>query len=330
MSATIHDVAEEAGVSVATVSHVINETRYVSPELTKKVKQAMDKLGYQRNSVARSLKTQKTHTIGLIVSDITNPFFSQLLRGVEKIATSESYTLIICNTDETLEKEELYLDVMKQNQVDGFIIAPTGKNDGKLRSFLEQDLPFVFVDRKIDNISAPSVLSENVKGAKRATEHLLEENHTRIGIVSGLDSVTTTRERIRGHVEALEKHGITFEESLLKRGNSQVQGGFDAARRLLKMEEPPTAIFSTNNLMTIGVMQFLKKEGIKCPTDIAVVSFDDFEWSNAFEPTLTTVAQAPHEIGSKAAEILFSRIADSQETKGDVRIPTELIVRGST
>ncbi len=330
MSATIHDVAEEAGVSVATVSHVINETRYVSPELTKKVKQAMDKLGYQRNSVARSLKTQKTHTIGLIVSDITNPFFSQLLRGVEKIATSESYTLIICNTDETLEKEELYLDVMKQNQVDGFIIAPTGKNDGKLRSFLEQDLPFVFVDRKIDNISVPSVLSENVKGAKKATEHLLEENHTRIGIVSGLGSVTTTRERIRGHVEALEKHGISFEESLLKRGNSQVQGGFNAARRLLKMEEPPTAIFSTNNLMTIGVMQFLKKNGIKCPTDIAVVSFDDFEWSNAFEPTLTTVAQSPHEIGSRAAEILFSRIADTQETKDDVRIPTELIVRGST
>lgn len=329
MSVTIHDVAEEADVSVATVSHVINGTRYVSPELTEDVEEAMDRLGYQRNSVARSLKTQKTHTIGLIVSDISNPFFSELLRGVEKITTSESYSLIISNTDETLEKEELYLDVLRQKQVDGFIIAPTGKNDEKLKDFMEKDLPFVFVDRKIENIPAPSVLSDNVSGAKKAIEHLIEKNHNRIGVVSGLDPVTTTRERIKGYREALDAHGISFDKTLVERGNSQVKGGFEATGQLLNLDNPPTAIFSTNNLMTIGVMQAMKQKGVKCPEEVALVGFDDFQWADTFEPTLTTVAQDPHKIGSEAAKILFSHIESKREDGSEVRVPTNLIIRES-
>lgn len=327
---TIHDVAEEAGVSVATVSHVINDTRYVSPELTKNVEDAMEKLGYRRNSVARSLKTQKTHTIGLIVSDISNPFFSELLRGVENVSTAESYSLIISNTDETIEKEELYLDVLQQKQVDGFIIAPTGKTDGKLKGLFNRDIPFVFVDRKIDNIAAPSVLSKNIAGSKKATSHLIEKDHTKIGVVSGLESVTTTRERIKGYKESLSQHGISFNTCLVEKGNSQVQGGYEAAINLLEKDNSPTAIFSTNNLMTIGAMRAIKSKGIECPEEVALVGFDDFEWADIFEPTLTTVAQNPRKIGAKAANILFSLINGKQDFDSEVRIATDLIIRDST
>lgn len=327
---TIQDVAEKADVSVATVSHVINETRYVSPELTERVKDAMEKLDYQRNAVARGLKTQATHTIGLLLSDISNPFFSSLMRGAESVTTGKGYSIIVSNSDETLEKEELYIDVLRQRQIDGLIIAPTGKDDSKIKKLKEEDIPFVFVDRKMENVSAPYVLSENIQGAKQAAEHLIQKGHSNIGLVGGLCSVTTTRERIEGYKKALEDHEISINENLIVYGNSQVQGGVEATNTLLQLKDPPTAIFSTNNLMTIGVMKSIKQNGLRCPEDVALVGFDDFEWASLFEPTLTTVAQNPYQIGKKAAEVLFEVLEQEGNITGDFRIPTELKVRNST
>lgn len=327
---TIQDVAEEADVSVATVSHVINGTRYVSPELTARVETVMEKLDYQRNAVARGLKTQATHTIGLLISDISNPFFSSLMRGAEGVAADKGYSIIVSNTDETLEKEELYIDVFRQRQTDGLIIAPTGKDDNKIKKLNEDNIPFVFVDRKMEKVSAPSVLSENVQGAKKATKHLIQKGHSNIGLVGGLCSVTTTRERIEGYKESLKNHEIPVNEDLIVYGNSQVQGGFEAANTLLQLNQPPTAIFSTNNLMTIGVMKSIKQKGLRCPEDIALIGFDDFEWASSFEPTLTTVAQDPYQIGKKAAEILFDCLANEESITDDFRLPPKLIVRNST
>ncbi|MBS3787759.1 LacI family DNA-binding transcriptional regulator [Candidatus Bipolaricaulota bacterium] len=328
--ATISDVAEEAGVSVATVSHVINGTRYVSPELTERVKKAMDELGYHRNAVARSLKTDKTQTIGLIASDLSNPFFSTLLRGVEDKALEKDHSLIVCNTDETLAKEKLYVDVLSERKIDGLLIAPTGKSDENLLALKDRDIPLVFIDRKVEGLDAGAVLSTNVKGSAKAMRHLIELGHRRIGIILGLQSVTTSQERLEGYRKALKEEGITFDSRLVKQGYSQVAGGSEAAMELLSLDSPPTAIFSANNLMTIGAMQGIQEAGFSCPEEVSLVGFDDFEWAATFKPNLTTVAQSPYEIGSRAAEILFENIQNGDSDSKEVRIPTKLKIRDSS
>lgn len=328
--ATIRDVAEEADVSVATVSHVINDTRYVSPELTDRVERVMEELGYHPNAVARSLKTQKTQTIGLLTSDLSNPFFSKTLRGVEDRALEESHSLIVCNTDEMLEKEKLYLDVLTQRKIDGLVIAPTGKSDEELTALQEHNISLVFIDRQVEGIDADAVLSDNISGAKAATNHLIKYGHSRIGIILGLKSVSTSKERLEGYREALREEGIHYEPSLVRRGQSQVDSGVEAAKNLLSLSNPPTAIFSTNNLMTIGAMQGIQQSEKSCPDEISLVGFDDFEWASTFRPRLTTVAQNPYLIGSKAADLLFERIGDRDREFREVRIPTELKVRDSS
>ncbi len=328
--ATINDVAEKAGVSVATVSHVINGTRYVSDELTEQVERAMEEIGYHPNAVARSLKTQKTKTIGLIVSDISNPFFSTLLRGVEDCALEKDHSLIVCNTDETLDKEKLYIDVLSQKKTDGLIVAPTGKSDQEISELKERNVPLVFVDRTLDEIEAPSVLSDNITGAEAATRHLVDLGHRRIGIILGLESVNTSRERLRGYKNVIREKEINYDKDLVKQGYSQVAGGAEAARELLELESPPTAIFSTNNLMTIGAMQGIQESGKECPGNVSLVGFDDFEWASTFRPRLTTVAQSPYEIGSEAAKLLFDKIESGSREISEVRIPTNLKIRDST
>ena len=328
--ATINDVAEEAEVSVATVSHVINGTRYVSPELTERVEDAMEKLGYHTNAVARSLKTNKTQTIGLIASDLSNPFFSTLMRGVEDKALEEDHSLIVCNTDETLAKEKLYVDVLSQRKIDGLLIAPTGKSDENLLALRDREIPLVFIDRKVEGIKADAVLSDNVEGSAKAMRHLMDLGHRRIGIILGLESVNTSQERLQGYRQVLEEKGIPFDSDLVKQGYSQVTGGLEAAMELLSLNPPPTAIFSTNNLMTIGSMQGIQKAGYSCPDEISLVGFDDFEWAATFKPSLTTVAQSPYEIGTRATEILFENINSDTPEKKEVRIPTKLKVRNSS
>lgn len=330
MSTTISDVAEKAGVSVATVSHVINGTRYVSSELTERVENAMDELGYHPNVVARSLKTDKTQTLGLLASDLSNPFFSTLLRGVEDRALEEDYSLIVCNTDETLEKEKLYIDVLSQRKIDGLLIAPTGKSDESLNTLREREIPFVFIDRKAKGIEADAVLSDNVGGSTAATRHLIDLGHRRIGIILGLESVNTTRERLKGYKKVLDEEDIKYDPKLVKQGYSQVGGGVEAAEELLSLEDQPSAVFSTNNLMTIGAMQGIQKNDYSCPEEISLIGFDDFAWASTFQPRLTTVAQVPYDIGAKAAEVLFERIEDETSKTKEVRMPTNLKIREST
>lgn len=327
---TIKDVANQAGVSVATVSHVINETRYVSPELTERVNEAMEKFDYKPSAIARSLKTERTHTIGLIVSDISNPFFSSLLRGAEDFALENHHSLMVCNTDETVAKEKLYIDVLLQRKIDGLIIAPTGKTDENLIALRERDIPFVFIDRRVQGVQADAVLSDNFEGARVATKHLIDCGHRNIGIILGLKSVSTSEERFEGYRQALRKADLEYDPELVQRGQSKVAGGTRAVEDLLSLEFPPTAIFSTNNLMTIGAMQGIQKSEYSCPEGISLVGFDDFEWASTFNPQLTTVAQVPYEIGARAVGLLFNRMQDRSSDYQEVRIPTELKIRNST
>lgn len=328
--ATIRDVARRAGVSVATVSYVINGTRYVSPELKERVQRAIEELNYYPHGIARSLKTRKTHTLGLIVSDISNPFFSTLARGAEDEAAHHGYSLILANADENPSKERLYIDVLTQKKVDGLVIAPSTKGAENIQQLQRRKISFVFVDRKLEGVEADAVLSENVQGAYQAVRHLLELGHRRIAIVLGLKGALTSEERFQGYKLALSEFRVPVDPALVAWGHFRMQGGFEAASQLLELDRPPTAIFSTNNLMTIGVMKALKERGLRCPEDVSIVGFDELEWGDAFEPALTVVIQSPYKLGRQAVRLLLQRLQDYARPWREVRIPTRLEVREST
>jgi len=327
--ATIKDVAKKAGVSVATVSYVINGTRNVAPETAARVRAAMEELSYHPNAVAQSLRTRTTHVIGAVISDISNPFFATLIRGAEDCARENGYSLLICNTSEKLENELVYLQLLSRKRVDGMIIAPTGKNDGLIKDLIERGMQIVFIDRKVEGVAAPAVLSENEEGAYQATRYLIEQGHRKIGIVLGLPHVSTTTERLHGYERALAEAGIAADPSLIVYGHSQVEGARKASVTLLDRADRPSAVFATNNLMTIGLMMAIHDLELRCPQDVSVIGFDDFDWAAAFNPPLTTVAQDPYLIGERAVEILFANLNQHNRSTVEVRIPTRFLRRGS-
>ncbi|RLB31868.1 MAG: LacI family transcriptional regulator [Deltaproteobacteria bacterium] len=320
---------------MATVSYVINGSKPVAPETAARVRRAMEELDYHPNAVAQSLRTRTTHVIGAVISDISNPFFATLIRGAEDCARENGYSLLICNTDERAENELVYFELLRHKRVDGMLIAPTGRDDDGIRDLIASGMQIVCVDRKLDGIAAPAVLSENEEGAYRATKYLLDKGHYRIGIVLGLSHLSTTSERLRGYKRALAEAGLEVDESLVVYGESQVHTAREACRDLLIGPNRPTAIFATNNLMTIGVMAAVHEAGLRCPQDISVVGFDDFEWTSVFNPPITTVAQDPYRIGVTAVKSLLANIQRSKSgietiaTPEEVRVPVRLIVRNS-
>ena len=330
--ATIKDVAARAKVSSATVSHVINGTRKVAPATIQRVQQAMKELDYHPNAVAQSLRTQKTNVIGAVVSDITNPFFATLIRGAEDAAIEAGYSLIVCNSDESLEKEDRYVRLLKRRQIDGLIISPVGDGSHSVVHELPKwKVPFVFVDRRVEDIEADAVLSDNVDGAYKATRHLIERGHRRIGLILGIKGATTTEERLAGYRKALDEAGIPFTEELVTYGGYRIEGGQRTAERFLSLSESPTALFSTNNLMTIGVLQELSRNQVAIPEQMAVVSFDDLNLGKLFQPPLTSITQDPYGIGRTAMGVLLDRSEDDKEgTFKEVRVPVTLRVRRST
>lgn len=311
---------------------MVNGTRPVSEELTERVRESMVKLDYHPDRVARSLRTQKTHSIGLIVSDISNPFFSVLVRGAEDAAAEREYSVIISNTDEDVEKERLYINVLRQRRIDGMLIAPTGQVDENLQFLTSSGIPFVFVDRKIEGVPAPAVLADNVEGAYAATQHLIERGHRRIGIILGLEGVSTSEERYLGYQRALRNAGLVEEEDLVVRGDLRIKGGIRACDELLDLTSPPTAIFSLNNLTAIGVLCAIRERGLQYPDDISVISFDSPWWMDrVLSPALTYVRQDPYRIGQEALHKLLvlieSSSSEEQQSPSEVvRIPTELVL----
>ena len=329
MSTTVEDVAEYAGTSVATVSHVINDTRYVSPDLREKVEQALDELDYKPNRIAKSLKTNETRTFGLLVSDITNPHFSHAVKGVESIATKMDYGTLVASSDESVEKQNFYIDLLLGEAVDGIILAPAVGTKPSVKKIVEHNVDLVFIDRKINGIAASSVLAENISGAYEATKYLIEHGHRKIGIILGLEGLTTTEERLEGYKSALRDHDIAFKDKYVVGGGSHTESAISATQTLLNLSDRPSAIFSTSNLMTIGVIKTITSEGLKCPQDMSVIAFDDFDWASAFEPALTTVAQKPFKMGSIAASLALEMIKKKGGDTREIRTPTELIVRDS-
>ncbi len=331
MTTTIKDVARRAGVSISTVSHVINNTRFVSEALRSRVENAIEELAYQPNPLGRGLRKGESFTIALVLPDHGNPFFAQVARGAQEQVRQQDYSLIICNTDEEPDQEAFYIASLLKRKVDGLIIAPTERGDGNLHPLLQTQTPFVIIDRYVDGLRVPQVVSDNKTGGYRATEHLIQLGHKRIGLLVGIPRLTPIIDRIEGYRQALQDNGLTVDEQLLSEGCSQIEEGYLAMESLVATNGL-TAVFSTNNMMSLGALRCLREKRISCPKEISLIGFDDAEWATAIFPTLTVVAQQAYEMGFVAAELLFAAIdnKDEKDKPTTVRLETTLILREST
>lgn len=330
--ASMKDVAVRAGVSTATVSHVINETRYVSEDTKNKVHQAMRDLNYSPNSIARSLRSHQSKVIGLIIpvkkDDTSNFFFMSIAHGIENTLKKHGYQLLLSNSNEELQNEIQQIDVFKSQLIDGVILAPTSEDHSYLKE-ASNDFPIVFIDRKPQGYDWDCVLVDNFQGTYDAIKLLIEKGHSNIGFISGPLGITTSDERYEGYKQAIEDHGIQFKENLVKIGEANYENGQRFASELVDHGEV-TALFIANNVMTFGSMLTLQEKKIAIPSKLSVIGFDDYEWTRITTPPLSVIKQPAFELGEKAAEILLMRIKDSASSCGEYRLPPELIIRGSS
>ena len=326
---TMNDVARRAAVSKATVSHVINNTRFVEEATRQRVLQAIVELGYRPNNVARSLTTRRTGTIGMIISDASNLFFGEMLRGVEDILQPENYGLIVCNTDETLERESHYLELLLRHQVEGIIAAATSQPWIELGQAKVQHTPIVFVDRAFEGLQGPYVGVNNFRGAYLGTRHLIECGHHKIGIVAGFQRLSTMRERLAGFRQALQEHAIPLPDEWVIPCPLSIDAGREATRHILSLPDRPTALFLNNNLLSLGALVALKELGLRCPIDIALLGFDDHPWAAVSDPPLTVVRQPARRLGQVAAQTLCALIAGAQPPPARIVLECELVLRES-
>lgn len=329
--ATMRDVAVRAGVSVSTVSHVMNGTRVVAGGTEERVRAAVAELGYRENLLAKGLKTRRTFTIGLLISDIQNPFFTSVVRGVEDAALRRGYHVFLCNTDENSKREEEYIIELGKKRVDGLIVASTAPRHNHAQRLREEDAPFVFMDRVVESIEADAVRVNNRAGMRLAAEHLVELGHARVGMVSGPLDLATGYERYHGLREALEDLGVGLDDSLVRFGDFMTTSGQRGAAELLGLDSPPTALVTANNQMTLGAMLAVRQLGVKVPDELSLVGFDDVEWGPVADPPLTAVAQPTYDLGHGAAEMLLDRIEGVADEGPHVRLLDPwLVARGST
>ena len=327
---TMREVAEMAGVSVATVSHVVNGTRFVATKTRERVFAAMESLNYQPNELARSLRRGQTRTIGLILPDSANPFFADIGRGSETASFEAGYNTIFCNTSGISEKVQLYLKVLQKKQVDGIIFVASGDQTTLLDHLLQKNFPVVImVDRDMADVPADAVLADTLQGGYNATRHLIELGHSRIGCISSPKKLMGRSARIEGYMQALAESQISFDPTIIRYGNYHPDSGYKAALALLRLSSPPTALFVYNDLMAIGALRAAAEQNICIPEDLAVVSFDDIELAAYTTPQLTTIAQPTYEMGQTAVSLLLNRIKNGELPQQQRILPTKLVVRGS-
>lgn len=330
---TIRDVAALAGVSVAAVSRALNGSGYVSEEIKQRVLQAAHQLRYRPHASARGLKLQSTHTLGLIIADITNPFYAQLADAVLTSARRLGYHVILAATDEQPAMEEEYLNVLLEKRVDGILAVATGDNSSLWRDAHDLGIQVVLVDREIASLpEADVVLIDNKQGALEAVTYLLGLGHKRIGIINGPTSTTTGAGRLEGYYLAHQQAGLTVDEHLVQIVSFKRESGVQAVQQLLALPEPPTAIFASNNVLGETTVFVLRERGLRIGADISLLMFDDVPWASLISPPLTVVAQPIYQLGTTAVELLIRRLQErdspSAERRETVLTPT-LIVRES-
>ena len=314
-------------MSVATVSRTLNKAGRVSPGVRERVVAAAESLSYRPNAVARSLRAQNTQTLGLVIPNIGNPFFTQVARTIEDAARGRGYSLIFGNTDESPEKEAEYLDVLLEKQVDGLIVSPARAASPQLEEIARNGVPVVFLDRFVRGIEAPVVRADGRRAVDELVEHLASLGHEKLAIISGPAETVPGRERLEAFRKGAAKRDVPVGEDYVKVGNFRRESGFKAMRELLDLDEPPTAVFAANNLMALGALQVLKRAGMRMPEDISFASFDDVSWFELVEPPVTAIVQPVGELGAAAAEMLPALVEEGEVES--VILEAELVVRGS-
>jgi len=336
-------VAEHSKVSIATVSRVINNDPKVSEATVVKVKASIAALDYRPNRVAQRLRSSngKTKLLGLIIPDIQNPFFVDVVRGVEEYAYQHNFAVMIGNFGQDDKKEKLYLDIFQSENIDGLIVAPIHGKDKGIENLIKKNIPVVCIDRGLTEIDVDIVKVDNENGAFNAIDHFLSIGHRKIAFISGYFKIPTYIERLSGYKKALNKYGIPFDENLVFDGvsfsgntvlkrDSDYKTGFEIANKILELEDRPTAIFSGNNLLTLGALEAIHAKNIRIPEEISIIGFDDMSWSISLNPPLTAIRQPGFDMGRKAAEMLHGRILDPSSKKECIILKTEFMLRKST
>jgi LacI family transcriptional regulator len=327
--ATIYDVARRAEVSPATVSRVVNGHANVDPVLADRVRIAMRELDYRPNAVARNLRRSRTSLWAVIISDIGNPFFTALVRGVEDVAQRAGFSVVLCNSDEDPAKEGQYLNAVLSEQMAGVIISPSGQAT-HVNRLIEARVPVVVIDRQLRNAPVDTVLVDNEHGAELATAHLIEAGYQRIACITGPRRLSTAKQRLRGYQRALKAADRPPAPELIRYADFREHGGYRAMASLLAQTPRPDAVFATNNLMTIGAVECLADSRVAVPAEVGVVGFDDVPWAHLVRPSLTTVAQPTYDLGRTAAELLADRITTPERRPSTVTLPTKLHIRESS
>jgi LacI family fructose operon transcriptional repressor len=325
---SVKKVAEEAGVSTATVSRVLSDKPHVRPELRRRVLAAMQDLDYRPNLVARSLRVQKSSIIGLIVSDIRNPFFTYVSRAVEDVAHAQGMSTFLCNSDENPDKELLYLKQMRGENVAGIIFSPTHQIADTFSELVVADQPIVVIDRRVHNADVDNVLIDNFESAYRLAEHLITHGYKRIAALFGIAS-TTGRERRKGFIQALNDHALEPDPQLVSYVNAGEEDGYQTTQKLLALPDRPEAIFTSNGLLATGAFRALRENGLAIPNEIAFVTFDDTPWTGLVVPPVTVIQQPTYEIGKTATELLLERIQDPSRPTRQIILQSTLVVRRS-
>jgi len=330
--ATIKDVARHAQVSVTTVSHVVNGTRRVSAEGRARVEAAVRALGYVPSAIARSLKSNNTRTLGMLIPNSSNPYFAEIVHAVEDRAFGAGYNVILCNTNDEAHRQGSYLQVLAERRIDGLIVVSTGQDATLPTQLAGLSVPTVLVDREIEIAEQPCDLVEtaHMQGGLLATQHLLEQGHRRIACIHGPAGLRPSEQRIAGWRNALQAAGHGHGDDLLWNGHFTSQGGYDAMHALLRAPVPPTAVFVCNDLMAMGALCAAHERGLRVPEALSLVGFDDIELAAFTSPPLTTVAQPKQRIGALAVDMLLERIDGKRQDTRQVMLQPELRIRSST
>ncbi|WP_332633838.1 catabolite control protein A [Halalkalibacter flavus] len=331
MNTTIYDVAREAGVSMATVSRVVNGNPNVKPATRKKVLEAIERLGYRPNAVARGLASKKTTTVGVIIPDISSIFFAELARGIEDIATMYKYNIILCNSDQNQEKEIHLINTLLEKQVDGIVFMGGHITEEHVEQFKRSPVPVVLAATLDTNSEIASVNIDYRQAVYDAISNLIEKGHTRIGMLSGtLDDPVNGYQKFLGYREAIEGAGLSFDEELVVIGDYTYDSGIEAMNSFLELENKPSVIFASTDEMALGVIHGAQDQGLTIPDDIEVLGFDNTRLATMVRPTLSTVVQPMYDIGAVSMRLLTKLMNKEEVTDHVVVLPHRIEIRQST
>jgi len=322
-------VAERAGVSVNTASRAINNKSDINEETKKRILKVAQELGYVQNATAVALRTKKTRTLGVVIADNRNPFYAEVLNGMEMAAKEKNYHIILVNTQRDYKKEEEAINLLLAKRVDGLLITPVQDRDDDIKNLIDANIPFVVVGRDFENIEVDAVYNDEVKGGFLATEYLIKKGHKRIALIDGFLYKSPAKGRLEGYKRALNKYKIPSDDSLISVGDINIEDGYERTKQMLEKNLDFTAIFVYNDMMAFGAMQAIKEKSLGIPEDIGLVSYDDIPFSSLISPPLTTIRLKKQDLGVESLKLLLSRINGIRKKVKKVMLNVELIVRGT-